>query len=283
MSAEPALIINSQLKDIEMREYLRKLCIDFLERVIPPQKLFYYQSEISTANDLIYYITSYISNGSTLGELYCGIKWKLPSLLQGHKTLSISTYIVLTTIFPYLLGLCFSHTNKYRSNSKLWKAIKEYFPSASSVMESLNLFFTSVLFLKSDYYELSKWVLGIKYESVAGAATNSISLRPIGQIIMLRLVISVFSFLYRIYKLSKSKPLAAAVKEANSNCVQVESEWKSSLQCSLCMSQITYPSTPLCGHIFCWGCIIESLQAKPECPVCRKPCLPQQVLLLRNI
>jgi peroxin-10 len=280
MSAEPALIINSQLKDIEMREYLRKLCIDFLERTIPPQKLFYYQSEISTVNDLIYYITSYISNGSTLGELYCGIKWKLPSLLQRHRTLSISTYIVLTTIFPYLLGLWFSHINKSRTNSKLWKTIKEYFPSASSVMESLNLFFTSVLFLKSDYYELSKWVLGIKYESVAGVATNSLSLRPIGQIIMLRLVISVFSFLYRIYKLSKSKPLAAG-KEVRSD--SAESEWKSSLQCSLCMSQIAYPSTPLCGHIFCWCCIIESLQAKPECPVCRKPCLPQQVLLLRNI
>ena len=280
MSAEPALIINAQLKDIEMREYLRKLCIDFMERIVDPHKLFYYQSEISTINDLIYYIASYVSNGSTLGELYCGIKWKLPTLLQSHKTLTVSSYIILTTIFPYLLGLCFSHINKSRSNSKLWNAVKEYFPSASAVMESLNLFFTSVLFLKSNYYELSKWVLGIKYESVAGVATNSLSLRPIGQIIMLRLVISVFSFLYRIYKLSKSKPVAG-VKEPSSNIVK--GEWRTSLQCSLCMSLIAYPSTTLCGHIFCWSCIIESLQAKPECPVCRKQCLPQQVLLLRNI
>ena len=53
-------------------------------------------------------------------------------------------------------------------------------------------------------------------------------------------------------------------------------------RCPLCMDQVTHPAAPLCGHVFCWGCIhtwinthsnnhshSSSSSSDIKCPVCR--------------
>ena len=61
--------------------------------------------------------------------------------------------------------------------------------------------------------------------------------------------------------------------------------WMSSPQqrkCTLCLEPMRYPSVTVCGHTFCWDCIIDWCREKPECPLCRQECLAQHVLVLRN-
>lgn len=50
--------------------------------------------------------------------------------------------------------------------------------------------------------------------------------------------------------------------------------------CPLCLQPRTHAACAPCGHMFCWGCIVQALMHRPACPVCRAPALPQQAQLL---
>jgi len=58
----------------------------------------------------------------------------------------------------------------------------------------------------------------------------------------------------------------------------------SSSSCGICMHDRKHPAAPIsCGHVFCWGCIIHwSTRVRPECPLCRAPAKPQDIIALYN-
>ena len=57
-----------------------------------------------------------------------------------------------------------------------------------------------------------------------------------------------------------------------------------SLICGICHGQRTHPACPVnCGHVFCWTCLQKWVQTvRPECPICRSPCLAKDVIPLYN-
>lgn len=51
--------------------------------------------------------------------------------------------------------------------------------------------------------------------------------------------------------------------------------------CHLPRSHSAVPSS--CGHVFCWKCLYQWVSTvRPECPLCRSACRPQDILALHN-
>lgn len=53
-------------------------------------------------------------------------------------------------------------------------------------------------------------------------------------------------------------------------------------KCVLCLEVRHDTCTTPCGHLFCWQCIMDWLDQKEECPVCREPMHKSNVVYLMN-
>lgn len=57
---------------------------------------------------------------------------------------------------------------------------------------------------------------------------------------------------------------------------------KESSTCAICSMPRSHPAAPSsCGHVCCWNCLMQWVSVvRPECPLCRTPCRPQDIICL---
>jgi hypothetical protein len=46
---------------------------------------------------------------------------------------------------------------------------------------------------------------------------------------------------------------------------------KTSIKCSVCLDNISHPTSTICGHLFCEACIMLAVRQTKHCPTCRRP------------
>ena len=53
--------------------------------------------------------------------------------------------------------------------------------------------------------------------------------------------------------------------------------------CTLCLGPRREAAATGCGHVFCWECLVRALATTPECPLCRAPQTPEDVVRVYNV
>ncbi|XP_034655227.1 peroxisome biogenesis factor 10 [Drosophila subobscura] len=286
-------IVRSVQKDAR---YTNELAEDFSDvlRLTGPRNWIKFNQMCKLLAELSYHGFASVNNLQTLGEEYTGIiqvdgNYKqIPSRLM--QLLAIVLEFGGDALFLRLmqkLDLYIASHEEIRPEAKLQlKKLIHRLKQSPGYVKALH---KSLFYLNSSKYQLSKRTTGINYVLIRHWLQPEFSLygyKILGVITFLQVTVSLAISSWDAWREHKRQQLES-LKQTGKRFLQRATSVKSQTdgdapQCILCLEPRTNCSLTPCGHIFCWSCILEWLEERDECPLCRESLKKSQVIQLQN-
>ncbi|XP_001353650.3 peroxisome biogenesis factor 10 [Drosophila pseudoobscura] len=285
-------IVRSVQKDAR---YTNELAEDFSDvlRLTGPRNWIKFNQMCKLLAELSYHGFASVNSLQTLGEEYTGIiqvdgNYKqIPSRLM--QLLAIVLEFGGDALFIRLLqklDLYIANHEEIRPEAKLQlKKLIHRLKQSPSYIKALH---KSLFYLNSSKYQLSKRTTGINYVLIRHWLQPEFSLygyKILGVITFLQVTVSLAISSWDAWREHKRQQLET-LKQTGKRFLHRASSVKSSNhdapQCILCLEPRINCSLTPCGHIFCWSCILEWLEERDECPLCRESLKKSQVIQLQN-
>ncbi|EDW39463.1 GL17108 [Drosophila persimilis] len=273
-------IVRSVQKDAR---YTNELAEDFSDvlRLTGPRNWIKFNQMCKLLAELSYHGFASVNSLQTLGEEYTGI-------IQ-MQLLAIVLEFGGDALFIRLLqklDLYIANHEEIRPEAKLQlKKLIHRLKQSPSYIKALH---KSLFYLNSSKYQLSKRTTGINYVLIRHWLQPEFSLygyKILGVITFLQVTVSLAISSWDAWREHKRQQLES-LKQTGKRFLHRASSVKSSNhdapQCILCLEPRTNCSLTPCGHIFCWSCILEWLEERDECPLCRESLKKSQVIQLQN-
>ncbi|XP_065186639.1 peroxisome assembly protein 10-A-like [Sycon ciliatum] len=299
-----AELVRSNQKDLTYLSQLRSMVTDIGQNVLGMRQVIRWQKELTLLADLGYYSLTTLSGFQTLGEEYSDIlqidksttRFVVPNLLQRIAM------ILFHTFTPYLLDKCLARAQSYLSRDSTAatmphsrrELLLRLIAYARPAVEWLHRSHQVLFFLNGAFYHLSKRLAGVNYIAVPRGVTPQHSAvqgwakayRLMGYIMAAQLFISAASWLRSVSAHSHSATSLSQTPGTqppfSDSSTESSTATPSAIQCSLCLSPCQHTTATVCGHLFCWACVVQACSTQPECPLCREPCQPSQLIYLRD-
>lgn len=291
-AAGPAEIVRSHQKDDFYLGYLRKTAAEVVHALIGPRGWIKWRKEVDLIADIGYFLLTTVSGYQTIGEEYVNIiqvdssqRW-VPSVFQR------GILVCLHVLMPYCLQKLFDLLEKkLRSHdSQVPMETREFLLQCIPILRKSVIYVHRVhltfFYLRGIFYHIAKRTAAIRYIQYSydrGIDDSSVaqSFKFLGWLTMSQLIGSSLMLGYKFLK-DKAYFLGTDSKisqESEESTGYVPSKRK----CSLCLEVRKYSTVTPCGHLFCWFCIHDWCQKKPECPLCREKFEQHRLVQLQNL
>ncbi|EDW50066.1 peroxisome biogenesis factor 10 [Drosophila sechellia] len=285
-------IVRSVQKDARYTNELAEDLSDVL-RLTGPRNWIKYNQMCRLLAELSYHGFASANNLQTLGEEYTGIIQVDGNYKQIPSRLLQLIAIVLEFGGDSLFQRLMQKLDTYVSNNeeirpKVKPQLKKIIQKLRQSPSYVKALHKSLFYLDASKYQLSKRTTGINYVLIRHWLQPEFSLygyKILGVITFLQVTVSLAISGWDAWREHKRQQLES-IKQAGKKFLQRSSSAKdldpNTPQCILCLEPRSNNSLTPCGHIFCWSCLLEWLEERDECPLCRESLKKSQVILLQN-
>uniref|UniRef100_A0A182T164 RING-type E3 ubiquitin transferase n=1 Tax=Anopheles maculatus TaxID=74869 RepID=A0A182T164_9DIPT len=285
-NAGQAEIIRSVQKDVEHIEYIRTALSEVL-LLLSQRHWFKYNALCKLIAEILYHHYAILNNLQTLGEEYTGIiQVDANYVLLPNKALQLLA-ILLEYGGEHLVDrvLTYLQTEIDRSEELLESvkaAMHKLIDTLRVVVPYVRGFHTSLFYINGGKYHISKRLTGINYILIRNWLKEDHSIygyKVLGYVTLTQLVLALVAR-YRQYRSApKPKPVPPARTPSGKRLSDALGPARS---CALCMDATQDISVTQCGHLFCWHCILNWLDQRQICPICRETVKKTRVIRLQN-
>lgn len=287
-------IIRAHQKDNYMKKQLEEKVKEAVISWIGHRFTIQNHRELKLFVGILYFCLTTLRGLQTLGEEYCDIR---QVDVKNNVEVGSSTRLKLfwwSEIFPYACERISSKLNvltrpsysgiplgQSEFRTKLNNFVQRITPFLKDTISYFSKIHLGAFYMGGYFFEFSKRLSGIKYIFDRPFVMYQSQYHILGLLIFIQIFISTYSYIKTIIQLQRSTPSTNEWIEENyldeRAAAASKEEESPEPDCVLCLEPRKYPTVAECGHIFCWNCIHDSCQTKPECPLCRQAISPQSL------
>lgn len=241
--------------------------------------------------ELAYHGFASYNNLQTLGEEYTGIiqiDSKYVSL--PNKLLQLMSILMEYAGERVLIRIIKNVEQEIERNTEIRPEAKIQLRRCCSFllhsMPYIQAIHQTCFYLFGGKYQISRRITGINYVLIRhwlNAKHSVYGYKVLGVISFLQLLLVFAAFVKETMRTKQTIKTTMRRIDNLRDCMSSQPNAEEGVKCILCLEKRRDTCATVCGHLFCWPCILDWLDQKEECPVCREPTQKSTVIYLMNV